>query len=276
MAGEPKAFEIFPKNPKKTYGLMELVKGTSPIVEKEPEKTVFTFPHLFYIEFLNCFFVTIILILLSLWIDAPLEEPASKDTTPNPMKAPWYFLGLQELLVFFDPWIAGVVLPVLIIVGLMLIPFLDTNPKGKGYYTYSERKFAIISFAFGLALWYILIVIGVWTRGLDWNWYWPWENWEVHKPIAVGLEDFPVILVNHLGISELLANGIADLIVIGYFIVGLAIPYFFLRNFYNSLGLARYTTLVVFYLIMLGIPIKIALRLIFDIKYMMITPWFKI
>jgi hypothetical protein len=276
MADKEKSFEIFPKDPKKTYGLMELVKGTGPLVSKEPEKTVFTWPHLFYVEFLNCFVITIILVIWSMLVDAPLEEPASKDTTPNPMKAPWYFLGLQELLVFFDPWIAGVMLPVAIIVGLMLIPYLDTNPRGKGYYTFSERKFAVSSFAFGMALWYILIVIGVWTRGLDWNWYWPWDNWEAHKPIAVGLEDFPVILTKHLGISSVMANGMADLIVAAYFVIGLAIPYFLFRNFYRQLGFVRYTTTIVLYLIMLGIPIKIALRLIFDIKYMMLTPWFKI
>jgi hypothetical protein len=276
MSGKEKSFEIFPKDPKKTYGLMELVKGTAPAVDKAPEKTVFTWPHLFYIEFLNCFFVTVILIIVSIWIDAPLEEEASKDTTPNPMKAPWYFLGLQELLVFFDPWIAGVALPVLIIIGLMLIPYMDINPKGKGYYTWSERKFAISTFSFGLALWYILIVIGVWTRGLDWNWYWPWEDWEVHKPVAVGLEDFPVMLMHHLGVTQALANGIADLIVLGYFVVGLAIPYFIYRSLVQRMGLVRFATMGVLYLIMLGIPIKIALRLIFDMKYFMMTPWFKI
>ena len=84
--------------------------------------------------------------------------------------------GTAGVVGLFDPWIAGVGLPVLIAVGLMLIPFLDVNKKGKGYYTFSERKFAITSYSFGMALWLVLIVIGVWFRGLDWNWYWPWEN----------------------------------------------------------------------------------------------------
>lgn len=268
--------EIFPKDPKKTYGLMELVRGTGPLVEKEPEETVFTWPHLFYIEFLNCFFITSVLLVLSILVDAPLEEEASTDLTPNPMKAPWYFLGLQELLVFFDPWIAGVTLPMAIIVGLMLIPYLDPNPKGKGYYTFSERRFAVSVFSFGLALWYILIVVGVWFRGKDWNWYWPWENWEAHKPIAVGLEDFPVILTKKLGISEALAYGIADALLILYFVVGMIIPYLFFRNFYKQLGLVRYVITMFLFLCMLGIPLKIALRMVFDIKYFVITPWFKI
>ncbi len=67
----------------------------------------------------------------------------------NPSKAPWYFLGLQEMLVYFDPWMAGVVLPSLILVGLMAIPYMDANPLGNGYYTYKQRKFAILSFCFG-------------------------------------------------------------------------------------------------------------------------------
>src|SRR3990172_12942115 len=162
-----KSFEVFPRSPKKTYGLMELVKGTAPGVEKEPEDTIFTWLNLFYIEFIVALAITALLLFLSLYVQAPLEEEASTDTTPNPMKAPWYFLGLQELLVFFDPWIAGVGLPILIAGGLMLIPFIDINPKGRGYYTFSERKFAVTSYGFGMALWLVLIVIGVWFSGLD-------------------------------------------------------------------------------------------------------------
>ena len=77
-----------------------------------------------------------LLLVWSLLVDAPLEEPANPTRTPNPSKAPWYFLGLQEMLVFFDPWHAGVVLPSFIIIGLMVIPYIDINPKGNGYYTF--------------------------------------------------------------------------------------------------------------------------------------------
>ena len=83
--------------------------------------------------------VIAVLTIWSLTINAPLEEPSNPTRTPNPSKAPWYFLGLQEMLVFFDPWYAGVVLPSFIIVGLMLVPYLDINPKGNGYYTFKER-----------------------------------------------------------------------------------------------------------------------------------------
>lgn len=271
-----KSFEIFPKNPKKTYGLMELVKGTAPTVEKEPEDTIFSWPHLFYVELIAVLLVTAALLFLSLYVGAPLEEEVGRDTTPNPMKAPWYFLGLQELLVFFDPWIAGVTLPALIIIGLMLIPFLDTNPKGSGSYTFSERKLAVSVYAFGLGLWTALIVIGVWFRGLDWSWYWPWENWHVHKPVVIGLKDLSVIFAKILGISEFMGNVLSYFLVLVYFAVGLIIPVFIFKRFYNRLGIIRYVTTMVLFLIMAGIPVKIALRLIFSIKYVMVTPWFKI
>ena len=105
---------------------------------------VHVWPYLLRIEFLAAIIVTVILMVWSITLNAPLEEPANPTLTMNPSKAPWYFLGLQEMLVYFDPWIAGVVMPSLIIVGLMVIPYIDANPLGNGYYTYKQRKFAIL------------------------------------------------------------------------------------------------------------------------------------
>src|SRR5258708_5327225 len=103
-------------------------------------KEVHVWPFLLRIEFLAAIIVTIILMIWSITLNAPLEEPANPNLTMNPAKAPWYFLGLQEMLVYFDPWIAGVVMPTLIIFGLMVIPYIDTNPLGAGYYTWKQRK----------------------------------------------------------------------------------------------------------------------------------------
>jgi len=100
---------------------------------------IHVWPHLVRMEFLVAIFVMVVLIVWSLVIDAPLEEPANPTRTPNPSKAPWYFLGLQEMLVYFDPWHAGVVLPTFIIIGLMMIPFIDINTKGSGYYTFFKH-----------------------------------------------------------------------------------------------------------------------------------------
>ena len=113
---------------------------------------IHTWPHLVRLEFLVAILVFVVLIIWSLSVDAPLEEAANPTRTPNPSKAPWYFLGLQEMLVYFDPWNAGVVMPSLIIVGLMVIPFIDINPKGNGYYCFKDRKYEILTFFLGFDL----------------------------------------------------------------------------------------------------------------------------
>jgi len=253
-----------------------------------PEDTVLVWPNLVYIELVSMVFSLAILLFLAIVSPAPLEEMASADTTPNPTKAPWYFLGLQELLVFFDPWLAGVVLPSLIIVGLVVIPYIDTSPTGKGTYNFSDRKFAVFSFSFGLALWYLLIVIGVWFRGLDWSWYWPWDNPYLHRSAtAVTLVDLEVLLQSalHLPETPLLTMGryeptAANLLTWGiflaYYVVGLTIPFLFLRHFYRRFGFIRYNIMMFLFLSMMGVPLKIFLRLMANIKYILVTPWFKI
>src|SRR5262249_7273463 len=96
--------------------------------------------------------------------------------------APWYFLGLQEMLVYFDPWMAGVVLPTFILIGLMAIPYIDFNQSGNGYFSFQARKFAITFFLFGfLVLWVTLIVLGTFLRGPNWNFFGPFEYWDPHK-----------------------------------------------------------------------------------------------
>jgi hypothetical protein len=126
---------------------------------------------------------------------APLEPLADPNKTPNPSKAPWYFVGLQELLVYFDPWIAGVVLPTLIIVGLMAIPYIDKSPHGIGEYNYKDRKFAVWVFSLGTAFWFLLIIIGYFFRGPSWQWYWPWESWELHKESHIVTHSWSIVEV---------------------------------------------------------------------------------
>src|SRR5437588_189951 len=159
-----------------------------------PDK-VHTWPYLVRAEFISGCVLLLVLLVWSITVDAPMEEPANPTKTPNPSKAPWYFLGLQEMLVYFDPWIAGVVLPSLIIVGLMVIPYVDINPKGNGYYTWSERKFAISTFVFGfLVLWVGMITIGVFFRGPGWNLFMPWDYWDPHKVVPLTNIDLPYFL----------------------------------------------------------------------------------
>src|SRR6202048_41318 len=150
------------------------------------QKEVHVWPFFLRIDFLAAIIVTIILMVWSITLNAPLEEPANPNLTMNPAKAPWYFLGLQDMLVYFDPWIAGVIMPTLIIIGLMAIPYIDTNPNGNGYYTFKERPMAVSTFLLGfLGLWVGFIIIGVFFRGPGWNLYWPWHFWDPHKVVPM-------------------------------------------------------------------------------------------
>lgn len=230
--------------------------------DREQVKKIMTFPHLVSRELICILVVTGLLTLLSIIFNAPLEDPPSPTRMPSPTKAPWYFLGLQELLVYFDPWLAGVVVPLIIVAGLIAIPYVDVSPELSGTFDYSKRKLPMIFFAWGTVLWFVLIIIGEFFRGPSWLWYWPWESWETHK-------DFPppaVSLPNWLGLSLL----------IFYFGGGLVLTKRCARNFYVKLGPVNYTIQMIFMLLGFGVLIKIILRLFFNVKYILQTPWFNI
>ncbi len=242
------------------------------------QKEIHVWPFLLRVEFLAAIIVTIILMVWSISINAPLEEPSNPNLTMNPAKAPWYFLGLQEMLVYFDPWIAGVVMPTLIIVGLMAIPYIDTNPLGNGYYTWKQRKFAISTFCFGfLVLWVSMIMIGTFIRGPGWQWFWPGQTWDHNRLIYEVNRDLPDLF----GITSNLAKGIFGAIVVGgYYIVGgLVLTALFRRHKagdFRRMSLLQYSIMVFFMLTMVGLPIKMLLRLTMHIKYVWITPWFNV
>jgi len=220
------------------------------------------FPYLVYKEFLAALLVSILLMVWALGVNAPLLQEANPGRTENPAKAPWYFVGLQELLVYFDPWIAGVVIPTMIIVGLMAIPYLDTSRTAVGRYTFSVRRLAIGHFLFGFALWWVLILIGQVLRGPSWQFYWPWEDWSVAKPAEEAMWSFP----SWLGISSLAV----------YFAAGLLLPRWRWPWLYRGLGRVRYVIVVAFTLCMYGVPIKIGLRLLLNVKYVLVTPWLNV
>ena len=147
-----------------------------------PNDKVLVWPDLVYVEFIALILCSAFLMIWSIGLPAPIEEPANPAESPNPAKAPWYFLGLQEMLVYFDPWMAGVVLPTLIIVGLIAIPYMDNEPAGSGYYSFKNRKMSIALFMFGwLVLWNMLIIVGTFLRGPNWNFFGPFEYWDIHK-----------------------------------------------------------------------------------------------
>ena len=248
-------------------------------VDGENDRFVDTFKPLVRIELIIALVVMVGLTVWSILVDAPLEEIANPTLTPNPAKAPWYFLGLQELLVYFDPWLAGVVLPSLIVVGLIAIPYIDINPKGNGYYTFAERKYSIIIFSFGFfVLWLLLIVIGVFFRGPGWLWYWPWQEWDHSRVVFEPTKDLTALI----GIeSRSLAGFIIGAVVVGFYMVaGMIAPYMYWKknnpDLLAQLGMIRYVTIVFLFITMMAIPIKMVLRLVFLIKYVWITPWFSV
>src|SRR4029077_19547176 len=110
-----------------------------------------------YTELICLVLFTALLTVWSIKIGAPIEEPAATARTPNPSKAPWYFLGLQEMLVYFDPWIAGVLLPSFIIVGLCAIPYIDRDPSTSGFYSFKSRRGVISAYLFGFWILWILL-----------------------------------------------------------------------------------------------------------------------
>ena len=236
-----------------------------------PDK-VHTWPYLVRAEFISGCVLMLVLTVWSITVDAPMEEPANPTKTPNPSKAPWYFLGLQEMLVYFDPWIAGVVLPSLIIVGLMVIPYVDINPKGNGYYTWSERKFAIATFLVGfLGMWVGMITIGVFFRGPGWNLFMPWDYWDPHLVRALTNIDLPY----YLGVrSEMLAMLIGAFLVLGWLLGVPAVVWALKKDhpFLKSLGTVRYGIVATLFMIMAGVLVKMVLRLSLNIKYVLVIP----
>jgi hypothetical protein len=264
------------------YRALAFVKGESLAKEKDSqvsEDELQTWPYLLGKEFLAAIIVMIGLMIWSIALDAPLEEPSDPSLTPNPAKAPWYFLGLQEMLVYFDPWIAGVVFPSLIVMGLMVIPYVDMNPKGNGYYTFKERKFAILTFCFGFhVLWILLIIVGVFMRGPGWLWFWPWKEWDSHRIVA----DTNYDLTQFIGIDSksLLGFIIGGGLVSIYFFLGMTVPYILMKmknsQMLEKLGIIRYSIVAFLFLSMFGLPIKMVLKLVFHLKYIWVTPWFNI
>ena len=272
-----------------------LAAGSSP-VEKEREEPILVWPDLVYTELICMVLLTVLLIVWSLALAAPLEEPANPVVTPNPSKAPWYFQGLQEMLVYSDPWYVGVVVPGLIIVGLMAIPYLDFNKRGDGYYTISQRPFAYTTFQFGfLGLWILLILIGTFMRGPNWNFFGPYEARDIHTEFALGTSRAANVKLSEIFWTTCLGRTVPEVAVdagvlsrfaqivyreiagivfmAGYF---LALPILLgrtiFRNRRQQMSLGRYALMVGLLLLMLTLPMKMILRWTLNLSYIVSMP----
>ncbi len=244
------------------------------------DRELHVWPYLMRIEFLAAVILTVLLMVWSITLNAPLEEPANPNLTMNPSKAPWYFLGLQEMLVYFDPWIAGVVMPTLIIIGLMAIPYIDANPLGNGYYTYKQRKFSLWAFLIGfLALWCVMIVIGTFIRGPGWMWFWPTQTWDHNRlDFAVNRNLHEVFGIQNRWVAMGFGATVVGLffVVAGYAMHRMCMATEFSRKIYQRMTLLQIITLHTLLILMISLPAKMAARLLFRIKYILVTPWFNI
>ena len=258
-----------------------IAKGEKPKELADSKEKVLVWPDLVYIEFICLISAAALLLIWATLLPAPLEGPANPTVSPNPSKAPWYFLGLQEMLVYFDPWIAGVIFPSAILLGLMSIPYIDNNRKGCGYYTFKDRKMAVSIFMFfWMVLWIFLIMTGTFLRGPNWNFFGPFEFWDHHK----------LVPLNNINLSELiymiwLKQGMPANILLREIFGFLTLGIYFgllpailaktiLKDVYQKLGVVRYSIFVVFMLLALTLPIKMYLRWLFNLKYIIAIPEF--
>jgi hypothetical protein len=252
-----------------------------PLIEQEQSEKVLVWPDLVYTELICMVLITVLLVVWSIPLKAPLEQPASDLKTPNPSKAPWYFLGLQEMLVYYDPWMAGVVLPSFIIVGLMAMPYIDFNKLGNGYYTFNQRKFAMVMFLFGfIVLWVTLILLGTFLRGPNWNFFGPYEPWDVHKVEALNnvqfSEYFWIWMMGRGLPREWYLRELPGIILVLVYLFGvpplLGLTVF--RKFLVKMGFIRFMVLALLLLFMAALPIKMVLRWTINLKYIVYIPEF--
>jgi menaquinol-cytochrome c reductase cytochrome b/c subunit len=146
------------------------VEAPSTVRDDSDDEMIVSFPEFVFKEFIAAVAMTVFLVVVSIWLQAPLLGKANPGMTPNPSKAPWYFLGLQELLARFPPLMAGVAFPTFVIVLMILVPFLDRNPRRRP----AERKVAIILFALYMIIVVALVIIGTFFRGHEFVWDWGW------------------------------------------------------------------------------------------------------
>jgi hypothetical protein len=260
-----------------------IAKGEPPLEKLDDEK-VLVWPDLVYTELICMIVATFILVVWSVALKAPLEAPATTAKAPNPSKAPWYFLGLQEMLVYYDPWMAGVVLPTFIITGLLCLPYIDYNQKGNGYFTYAQRPFAVITFLLGfVVLWVTLIVLGTILRGPNWNFFGPYETWDPHKVVPlnnVNLSDMFWLNIFHKVWPEdnkittiLMREAPGIILVLAYLLLLPPIlARTIMRPMFVKMGFVRFFILVLHLQFMASLPIKMVLRWTMNLKYIVYIP----
>lgn len=234
------------------------LKNYQGIIEEVP-----TWPHLVAREFLAMLVVVFIARLWATLQSAPLDVIANAARTPNPLKAPWFIVGFQELALYFDPWLAELLFPALLLFGLLALPYIDPSPRGVGIYGFSHRRVAISLFLMGYLLWLALTITGVFFRGPYWQLVAPWSG-----AILLDTED----IVG--GWSLPWPAGLAFLLV--WYVGGFRVPRQWAPQVYMEQHKSSYALLMVIVMTILLIPLKVILRLLTGLQYFLVTPWFNI
>jgi hypothetical protein len=254
-------------------------RGEAPLEKLDDEK-VLVWPDLVYTELICMVIATVALVVWAILLKAPLEQPATTARAPNPSKAPWYFLGLQEMLVYFDPWMAGVVLPTLIIVGLVAMPYIDFNREGNGYFSFKKRAFAVTTFMFGfIVLWVTLIVLGTFLRGPNWNFFGPFAEWDPHMVLPlnnVNLSDIFWLYWLHQSTEGMnpAQRELPGFVALAVYLLVLPplLARTVFRKYFIKMGFIRFIILMVLILFMAALPIKMVLRWTLNLKYIVYLP----
>ncbi len=160
------------ERPGERYRLLGIVpREALTQARREAEDTAFTWPHLLVRHTVVALATTAFTFLLAILFNAPLKEIANPNLTPLEVKAPWYFVGLQELLAHLHPTVAGVFVPSILVFFLLALPYLDRNPSRRA----TGRKVAIVFGSLMVALFLGLTLVGMFFRGAGWSWVWPWQ-----------------------------------------------------------------------------------------------------
>jgi hypothetical protein len=242
--------------------------------EQERQVVVTTWPHLLRLELVASLATLLFVTWWAIGLEVPLGSVADPGVTPKVAKAPWFFVGIQEMLQYFDAWLAGAVLPLLMLAGLCALPYIDHDTTESGRYTLRRRPVALAVTLALVVLWVLPMVVGLLLRGENWSLQPVWEPQEidvppVHEPLLS-----LATLIDLRGAGQHLLGG--GLVLGPFFALVLSWPRARRRPWAARLGPGRYLVAGSLLLLTVGVVLKVVLHMTLDIRYLWVTPWFRI
>lgn len=246
--------------------------------EAEQGPLLSTWPHLLRLELLAALVTLLALTWWALGYELPLGPRADPQVTPAVAKAPWFFIGIQEMLQYFDAWLAGVVLPLLSVVGLCALPYLDVSDAGSGRYTWRRRPLALAVVVVLLLIWLVPALVGQLWRNENWELAAAWRTIPPTALQPAPLEGARLSLAGALGLDGALEHLVGAVACLGPFIALALLGPRLLRGRgrLEELGRGRVFWAGAFVLVMLGVLVKVSLHAAAGVHYLWVTPWFRI